>query len=100
MLMLPINVRCLRGIQNLTPGGGQYLFDRQNYRVIFSILAISTPIILAFERQEQETQVSLIKQAQTETELKFLQQQVNPHFLFNTLNNLYALVLKKIRTSA
>ena len=94
MLMLPINA-VPEGIQNLTPGGGQYLFDRQNYRVIFSILAISTPIILAFERQEQETQVSLIKQAQTETELKFLQQQVNPHFLFNTLNNLYALVLKK-----
>lgn len=32
---------------------------------------------------------------QVETELHFLKSQVNPHFLFNTMNNLYALALKK-----
>ena len=40
------------------------------------------------ERQELETQTM-------QSELRFLKSQINPHFLFNTLNNLYALTLKK-----
>jgi sensor histidine kinase YesM len=38
--------------------------------------------------QELETQ-------QMQSELRFLKSQINPHFLFNTLNNLYALTLRK-----
>jgi two-component system, LytTR family, sensor kinase len=37
---------------------------------------------------------SLIKE-KLETELKYLRNQTNPHFLFNTLNNIYALARKK-----
>lgn len=40
------------------------------------------------ERQELENQTM-------QSELRFLKSQINPHFLFNTLNNLYALTLKK-----
>lgn len=40
------------------------------------------------ERQELHTQTM-------QSELRFLKSQINPHFLFNTLNNLYALTLKK-----
>ncbi|MEM6379839.1 MAG: histidine kinase, partial [Bacteroidota bacterium] len=40
------------------------------------------------ERQELQTQTM-------QSELRFLKSQINPHFLFNTLNNLYALTLKK-----
>jgi sensor histidine kinase YesM len=40
------------------------------------------------EKQELATQTM-------QSELRFLKSQINPHFLFNTLNNLYALTLKK-----
>ena len=40
------------------------------------------------ERTELQTQTM-------QSELRFLKSQINPHFLFNTLNNLYALTLKK-----
>jgi two-component system, LytTR family, sensor kinase len=35
-----------------------------------------------------------------ETELKFLRNQTNPHFLFNTLNNIYSLARKKADETA
>ena len=40
------------------------------------------------ERKDLQTQTM-------QSELRFLKSQINPHFLFNTLNNLYALTLKK-----
>lgn len=44
--------------------------------------------------QDQQRQESLEKE-KLEAELKYLKSQVHPHFLFNTLNNLYSLTLKK-----
>ena len=46
-----------------------------------------------YYKKEKET-ASLLEQKKT-TELDALRNQLNPHFLFNTLNNLYALALKK-----
>lgn len=37
----------------------------------------------------------LLEREKLETELQFLKTQIHPHFFFNTLNNLYSLVLKR-----
>ncbi len=50
-------------------------------------------VIFNYYKKQQETAV-LLEQKKT-TELNALKNQLNPHFLFNTLNNLYALSLKK-----
>lgn len=41
-----------------------------------------------------------IEEEKKSMELKLLREQLNPHFLFNTLNNLYALALKKDERTA
>lgn len=44
---------------------------------------------------EEDRKHQQIQKERVEAELNFLKSQVNPHFLFNTLNSLYALTLKK-----
>lgn len=73
------------------------LLVNQNWYFLttFVVAVISTvfKIISDWSRQLREKQ-ALEKQTM-QSELRFLKSQINPHFLFNTLNNLYALTLKK-----
>lgn len=46
-------------------------------------------------RFEERHKIQMLQKEKTTNELKFLKAQIQPHFLFNTLNNLYALTLAK-----
>ncbi len=61
----------------------------------FIVLIISTitKIISDWLRHTRERKE--LENRTMQAELRFLKSQINPHFLFNTLNNLYALTLKK-----
>lgn len=53
-------------------------------------------IIVMFKKWYKDQQLTReLEKDKLEAELKFLKSQIHPHFLFNTLNNLYALTLKK-----
>ncbi len=62
--------------------------------VLFSVVLILVLKLLKNWYDEEQAKRQLM-QINLETELKFLKTQINPHFLFNSLNNLYALTLKK-----
>jgi hypothetical protein len=92
LLQLPMN----HGVAvPAVPGGSQDPFDWYNFNFMLMQWLLTTPLILAFERQQQDSALAQLRHQQVRTELQLLQQQINPHFLFNTLNNLYALCLLK-----
>jgi len=56
---------------------------------------ITSALKLFFDWYNKESEARKLDALNTETELKYLKSQINPHFLFNSLNNLYSLALKK-----
>ena len=60
------------------------------YMVVFAAVAIK---LLKIALQNEYAR-QLLEKEKLRAELKFLKTQIHPHFLFNTLNNLYALTLQ------
>jgi sensor histidine kinase YesM len=59
------------------------------------VLAFATSIKLTIDWVFEKRRVEELIKLQLETELNYLKTQIQPHFFFNTLNNLYALTLEK-----
>ncbi|WP_338877194.1 histidine kinase [Spirosoma sp. SC4-14] len=66
---------------------------------VILILGISTSIALVQKWQADANLRLALEQAKTTSELSFLKAQINPHFFFNTLNNIYALTLIDVETA-
>jgi hypothetical protein len=67
----------------------------ENFAVAAGFLIFSIPVVLLLEWVHKTRTITLLEKEKTDTELSLLKQQVNPHFFFNTLNNLYSLSLKQ-----
>ncbi len=73
------------------------LQQNQKLYYLLSIMTagISTIIKITSDWAKQMNVQQELETRTMQTELNFLKSQINPHFLFNTLNSLYALTLKK-----
>ena len=66
--------------------------------LIFSevtIAAFASLLRTAVSNNQMKIRVGELERSQLEAELKFLKGQMSPHFLFNSINNIYSLVLVK-----
>ncbi len=73
-------------------------FVSENAQLILVVLSVSLmiPIIyLINDRYKQKQKIASLNEATLKSELNLLKSQINPHFFFNTLNNLYGLAVQK-----
>jgi len=75
----------------------QDLINEQHYFYLANLFVSGgstlASIIMDWLRHQRERAV--LENQNIQSELRFLKSQINPHFLFNTLNSIYALTLKK-----
>jgi len=66
----------------------------QNYLNILFFVLVTSGLKFYRDNNRMQIQIKNLENIQLRTELSMLKAQINPHFLFNSLNNLYGLVLK------
>jgi two-component system LytT family sensor kinase len=66
-----------------------------NFVNLYFIIAFAVIVILMADWFKSEQLKEQALKEKIEAELQVLKSQIHPHFLFNTLNNLYGLILKK-----
>lgn len=75
--------------------------DRLLFRIFQSVVVIASPVAFStgikifLDWYRQRSREKQLEKERISTELKYLKSQINPHFLFNTLNNLYGLSMEK-----
>ena len=71
-----------------------YLISGYLPPILIATFAMNIEKVL-LEKQEAEKRNSILEADKNKAELNALKSQLHPHFLFNTLNNLYALTVQK-----
>lgn len=74
-----------RGIEKWT-FFGVYIFTLQSLPLIGFMLFFK----LAWEYRDTQDRLAALQNEKTESQLSFLRSQINPHILFNALNNIYS----------
>nr|WKN39720.1 histidine kinase [Tunicatimonas sp. TK19036] len=75
------------------------LFDAFVLILALLVLGVSTSVATVQKWQKDVQLRQNLEQQKISSELSFLKAQINPHFFFNTLNNIYALTLSDVPTA-
>ncbi|MEX2594913.1 MAG: histidine kinase [Anditalea sp.] len=73
------------------PKSRGFFMDIFTLLIIFLSFGISTSVAAVQKWQSDESLRRQLEQERINSELSYLKAQINPHFFFNTLNNIYAL---------
>jgi LytS/YehU family sensor histidine kinase len=85
-------IKAITGYGNYNEGTTAiyYILDNLYYAILYTIFGVSWFFInYSIHKEQRQQQLELENK---KTELSFLRAQVNPHFLFNMLNNIYSLI--------
>jgi len=70
-------------------------YEENYHNIVINLLLIPIPVIIGLWFYEQWRWLKTLQAEKGEAELALLKSQINPHFFFNTLNNLYGLTVEK-----
>lgn len=62
---------------------------------MFFVLVVSLIFSLIRKVQDQESKEKQLSKEKSDTEIQLLKAQINPHFIFNSMNNIYSLAYSK-----
>jgi len=70
--------------------------DNSDLLLMFLTFSLMIPLVyLLNDRYKQQQHIAHLHEETLKSELNLLKSQINPHFFFNTLNNLYGLAVEK-----
>ncbi|MEP3837120.1 MAG: histidine kinase [Algibacter sp.] len=103
--MRPINLHRLENRNAMLPrNSSPFLINFRGFfpsgGLLLLIFALSTSIKLGLEWFKSEKERIEIESQKVNSELSFLKAQLNPHFLFNSLNSIYSLAHKQSKNTA
>ena len=97
-IIVAVNIRILvEGLFDISPNhtltNNQYMLELIIGEVYVQGFITAFKFLLDWGKNQKK--MRMLEKANFKTELEFLRSQVQPHFFFNTLNNLYSLTLDK-----